>query len=339
MEGREIWTLAETEGDTIKKVSFELLNWGRRLAEKGQATLSSIVLGHSLTQDTLMELFWRGAQRVYLVSHAHLSPFIVETHSRALTALIQEYQPEIFLGAATTRGRSLMPHVAVKMGTGLTADCTALELEGETGNLLQIRPAIGGNILATIKTPSHRPQMATLRPHAIPPAPIDREETGELIEIPYQKEWTEKRVKHLSFRREEEEGGNIQDAPVVVAGGRGLKKGEHFTLLRSLAKALQGEVGSSREAVDRGWIPYPHQVGLSGKTINPKLYVAVGISGAIQHLAGMKTADTIVAINNDPQAPIFKVADFGLVGDLFTIVPALIEQLEKEDGDEIPEGR
>lgn len=336
---REIWTLAETEGDSIKEVSFQLLHWGKKLAEKGEALLSSIIFSHGLTEERVNEFIYRGADRVYLVSHPHLSTFIVETQSRILTTLCQEYRPEIILAAATTRGRTLMPHVAAKINTGLTADCTQLQLEEETGNLLQTRPAIGGNIMATIKTPGHRPQMATIRPHSIPPAPVDTAATGEIISIPYQEEWTEERVVLLSSRRQEEEEGNIQDAPIVVAGGRGLKKAQHFHLIRSLAQSLKGGVGSSREAVDRGWIPYPHQVGLSGKTITPKLYLAVGISGAIQHLAGMKTAETIVAVNSDPQAPIFSVADFGIIGDLFAVLPPLIERLKEEGCQDVPEGQ
>jgi len=229
-----------------------------------------------------------------------------------------------------------MPYLAIKVNAGLTADCTGLDIEEETGNLLQTRPAIGGNILATIKTPENRPQIATVRPKSTRPAPKDDSRIGEIINIVLKPELIDGRVESLGYKKDEQEDVNIQDADIIISGGRGLKKAENFGLIRELAQHLHGVVGASRDAVDRGWISYPHQVGLSGKTVTPKLYIAVGISGAIQHLAGMKTADNIIAINNDPEAPIFKVADFGIVGDLFEFLPMLNEQLEKEaNGDEI----
>jgi len=223
-----------------------------------------------------------------------------------------------------------MPHVAVRVNAGLTADCTGLDIEKGTNNLLQTRPAIGGNILATIKTPNNRPQMATVRVKSTKPAPIDRSRTGKIIKIELKTELIDGKVERIGFRKTEDEAASIQDADIIVSGGRGLRKKENFVLIRQLAKNLGGVVGASRDAVDRGWISYPHQVGLSGKTVSPKLYIAIGISGSIQHLAGIKTSDIIIAINNDPDAQIFKISDFGIVGDLFEVVPLLNERLAKE---------
>lgn len=330
MEDKGIWTMAELEGGRIKEVSYELLARGQRLAEKRESPLSSILIGREISKEQIQELIFRGAKKVYTVFHSDLEHFIVETYSNILYQLIKQYSPEIILAAASTQGRTLMPHVAVRIPTGLTADCTDLQIEEETGNLLQIRPAIGGNIMATIKTPQERPQMATIRPRSTPLPPVDKGRRGEIIPIRYDAKWTDNRVKRISFRREEEEV-DLQDAPIIISVGRGLKKKENIPLIRALAKALKGKIASSREAVDRGFISYPHQVGLSGKTVNPKLYLAVGISGAVQHLAGMKTSEIIIAINKDPQAFIFKVADFGLVGDLFNIIPAFLEELKKEE--------
>lgn len=334
MDYQGIWTMAETQNGQLKKVSFELLTRGRKLADKLKTELTAVAIGSNISKETARELIYRGADKVYLVNDPQLQDFIVENYSNLLQDLIEQYHPEIIIAAATSTGRTLMPYVAVRVNGGLTADCTELDIEEETGNLLQTRPAIGGNILATIKTPEHRPQMATVRPRSMQPAPLDQERTGEIIDIEYKQELMDGRVEKVGFRQNEEEDVNIQDADVVVAGGRGLKKAENFELIRELAHHLGGVVGASREAVDRDWISYPHQVGLSGKTVTPHLYVAVGISGAIQHLAGMKTSDIIIAINENPDADIFKVADFGIVGDLFAIVPELNEILAADDRNE-----
>jgi len=325
-----IWTIAEINKGKVKDVSFELLTWGRKLANKLDTELASILIGNNINNDNIREFIYRGADKVYIVNNPQLDNFIVENYTNVLKDLISEYIPEIIVAAATTSGRTLMPYLAIKVNAGLTADCTELDIEEDTGNLLQTRPAIGGNILATIKTPKHRPQMATVRPKSVRPASKDETRTGEIININFKPEWIDGRVESFGFKTNEQEYINIQDADIVVSGGRGLKKGENFSLIRELAQHLGGVVGSSREAVDRGWISYPHQVGLSGKTVTPKLYIAIGISGSIQHLAGMKTADNIIAINNDSKAPIFQVADFGIVGDLFEILPKLKEKLAKE---------
>jgi len=332
MAYKNIWTLAEASQGKIKSVSYELLTRGKKLARKLDCELISVLLTNNIKKETAEELLLRGADRVYLVNAPQLEPFIVENHSRLLVDLIKKYQPAIILSAATSQGRTLMPHVAVRVHGGLTADCTELDIEEESGNLLQTRPAIGGNILATIKTPEHRPQMATVRPRSTKPAMPDnsRKGKGELIQLDYDPQLFDGRVKRIDFYQSEEEDVNIQDAEIVVAGGKGLKKKDNFALLKELAEYLGGAVGASRDAVDRDWISYPHQIGLSGKTVTPKLYIAIGISGAIQHLAGMKTSETIIAINEDPDAAIFQVADFGIIGDLFEIIPELNERLSEE---------
>jgi electron transfer flavoprotein alpha subunit len=223
-----------------------------------------------------------------------------------------------------------MPYTAVRIPTGLTADCTELDIEAGTGKLLQTRPAIGGNIMATIKTPDHRPQMATVRPKSSRPLPADTSRTGDIVRIPFDPALLDQRTQITGYRTEESGVLGLEEADIVVAGGRGLKKGENFNLIHNLAKRLDAAVGASRDAVDRGWISYPHQVGLSGKTISPKVYIGIGISGAIQHLAGIKTSETIVSINIDPDATLHKIADFGIVGDAFQVIPAIQKCLDEK---------
>jgi len=332
MNYKGVWTIAEAAGGEIKSVSYELLNRGRKLADKLGSELISVLITNNVNNKTAEELILRGADKVYLINAPELENFIVENYSNILINLIEKYKPEIILSAATRAGRTLMPHIATRINAGLTADCTELDIEEKTGNLLQTRPAIGGNIMATIKTPDHRPEMATVRPKSTKPAPINesRKGKGKIMNIEFDSSLFDGRVERIAFEKNKDENVNIQAADIVVSGGRGLQKKENFALIKELADHLGGVVGASRETVDRGWISYPHQVGLSGKTVTPKLYIAVGISGAIQHLAGMKTSDTIIAINKDPEAPIFKVADFGIIGDLFEVIPELNESLKKE---------
>jgi electron transfer flavoprotein alpha subunit len=330
MNARGVWTVSEFGESGVKAVSYELLAWGRALADKLEQELSSVLIGSGITEDHARELIDRGADRVYVASDPALSHFVVENYSAALTHLIRERAPEVLIASATTMGRTLMPHVAIKVNAGITADCTGLDIEEGTRLLVQTRPAIGGNVLAEIKTPNRRPQMSTVRPRTARAAGKQGRRDGEIIRVEFDPGWIDPRVERIGFRKSEEENINIMDADIVVSGGGGLKKGENFTVLRALAGMLGGVVGASRQAVDRGWISYPHQVGLSGKTVTPKLYFAVCISGSIQHLAGMKTSETIVAVNSDPDAPIFKVADFGIVGDAFEIIPLLIERLKKK---------
>ncbi len=329
MNSGAVWTLAEQFEQEIKQVSYELLTRGRELADQLKVKLISILFGYRIKHKALEELIFRGADEVLYVDDPALEYFQTETYSRLLVDLIRKHHPEVVIAAATTSGRTLMPYTSTKIHTGLTADCTGLEIEPGTTNLIQTRPAIGGNILATIKTPDHRPQMATVRPRSTLPPPPDRTRKGTIRKLTLKPELIDNRTQRLGFRKSKGEDVDIQSAEVVVAGGRGLKKKENFAMILELAEGLGGVVGASRDAVDRGWISYPHQVGLSGKTVSPKFYIAVGLSGSIQHLAGMKTSDTIVAINTDPEAQIFKVADFGIVGDLFEVLPLLNKKIKE----------
>lgn len=323
-----VWVLAEQLDGRVLRISYELLTRGRELADKCGTNLTAVIFGHKIDPTGLQELIDRGADCVLATEAPQLEHFLVEPYAACLEKLAAERKPEIIIAGASTTGRTLMPYVAVRLGAGLTADCTVLDIEPQTHNLLQTRPAIGGNILATIKTPTCRPQMATVRPRSTPPAPKIAGRSGQVERIQAPTELLASRVKRVGFRSAEDKHG-LQDADVVVAVGRGIKKGDNIPLVQKLADALDAALGASRDVVDRGWLSYPHQIGLSGKTVTPKLYIGIGVSGSIQHLAGMQTAETIVAINIDPEAQIFRVADFGIVGDLFEVVPVLVEKLQK----------
>jgi len=323
-----IWIFAEQREGKLNPVSFELLGEGRRLAQARGDELSAVLLGWGV-EDKAAELIQWGADRVYLVDSPQLEDFLVEPYTQALVALIREYRPEIVLGGGTSLGRSLIPRVATKLKTGLTADCTGLEIDPENGLLLQTRPAFGGNIMATITCPHHRPQMATVRPKVMRAGSVDQKREGQLIRKEFKPKELPSRSKLLKVVKEEGETINIAEADIIVSGGRGLGDPSKFDLIEELARALGGAVGASRAAVDAGWIPYSHQVGQTGKTVCPQLYIACGISGAIQHLVGMQSAKVIVAINKDPEAPIFKVATYAIVGDLFQVIPALIKRIKK----------
>lgn len=328
MKHEGVWILAEQSGGRVLRISHELLTRGMELADKRGTELAAMIFGYEIDGDDLQELIDRGADRVLAVEAPELEHFLIEPYAACMLKVIQDNRPEIIIAGATSTGRTLMPYVAVRADAGLTADCTVLDIEPETGNLLQTRPAIGGNVLATIKTPVHRPQMATVRPRSTKPAPRQPTRTGKIDRISPARELLGSRVKRLGFVASEEEHG-IQNADVVVTVGRGIKKGENIPLAQSLADSLDAALGATRDVVDRGWLTYPHQIGLSGKTVTPKLYLGIGASGSIQHLAGMQTSETIVAVNNDPEAQIFRVADFGIVADLFELVPVLIEKIRE----------
>ncbi len=325
MQYSDVWILAEQKQGKVQRISYELLTRGIDLARKRGCKLSAIVFGNNMDDGDLAELIERGADRVILMQHPALEHFLVEPYAKSMVHLIDEYHPEIILAGATSTGRTLMPYVAMACHAGLTADCTGLDIEEGTGLLVQTRPAIGGNVMAMIKTPRHRPQMATVRPRSTKPALRQGGRTGEIIKQSAPSHLLASRITRDGFIPNEQAKA-LEEADIVVVVGRGIKKPENIPLVRKFANALGAALGASRDVVDRGWLSYPHQVGLSGKTINPKLYVGVGVSGAIQHLAGMQTSETIVAINNDPGAPIFKVANFGIVGDLFEVLPALTER-------------
>ena len=321
-----VWILAEQSAGRVQRISHELLTRGRELADKRGATLTAIVFGNDVDADDLQGLIDRGADRVIAMEAPQLEHFLPEPYSACMLKLIEDYHPDIVIAGATSTGRTLMPCVAIRANAGLTADCTVLDIEPETGNLLQTRPAIGGNILATIKTPTHRPQMATVRPRSTRPAAAQDGRTGEIVRREAPAELLTSRVRRVDFVPDTEEHA-LADADAVVAAGRGIKKAENVPLVQALADALDAALGATRDVVDRGWLSYPHQIGLSGKTVTPKLYVGVGASGSIQHLAGMQTAETIVAINHDGEAQLFRVADFGIVADLFEVLPVLTEAI------------
>lgn len=328
---RGLWIVAEQWGGALKKVSFELLARARKLADKLGEPLSAVLFGHGI-REAAQELVYHGADRVYLVDHPALAQFDPDPYVNCLKRLVREERPAILVAAATTTGRTLMPMVAARLGTGLTADCTELDIEEGTGLLLQTRPAIGGNVMATIKTPEHRPQMATVRPRSHPPSDRNPFRAGEIIEVDLPAEAFESRFRQRGFEKLGEEGVKIEDADVVVCAGRGLGRPDNLALVKELAELLSGAVGASRAVVDQGWLPYPCQVGLSGKTVSPKLYIACGVSGAIQHLAGMRGSEFVVAINKDPRAQIFQVADLAIVGDVSEILPRLVRRLREQKG-------
>jgi len=324
---RGVWIFAEQRNGRTSRVAYELLGVGRTLSDDLGVALTAVLFGSEM-EDAAAELVARGADRVLYVDDPELSTFHDDPYAQVFADLIREERPEIVLAGATAVGRSFIPKVAAKLETGLTADCTGLEIDREKRLLVQTRPAFGGNIMAAILCPNRRPQMATVRHKVMKEAEAQEGRQGEIVRKKARPEALMSRTTLREFVEEVEETVNIVDADVIVSGGRGLGKPENFSLIRELALILEGAVGASRAAVDAGWIPYSHQVGQTGKTVSPKLYIACGISGAIQHLVGMRSSDVIVAINKDPDAPIFDVATFGIVGDVFEVVPALIRKLQ-----------
>jgi electron transfer flavoprotein alpha subunit len=324
---RGVWVFAEQRRGTLKNVAYELLSRGRELADTLETELGAVCLGHNV-QD-IESLIAYGADKVYLVDSPDLADNQEDYLTHKLIELIREYKPEVVIAGATALGRAFIPRVAAILNTGLTADCTGLDIDTEKRLLLQTRPTFGGNIMATIICPTRRPQMATVRPRVFKKSAPDEKRQGQIIRIDFNKEAVTSKTRLLDFIDDVTEMVKLEDADIIVSGGRGLGKPENFKLLAELAEAMGAALGSSRAAVDEGWIPYSHQVGQTGKTVCPKLYIACGISGAIQHLAGMQTSDIIVAINDDPNAPIFEVATYGIVGDLFQVVPMLIKKLKE----------
>lgn len=322
-----VFILGEQRDGRIQAVTFELLTWGRGIADELGCELGCVLLGDEI--ENMQEVLQRGADKVYFIQDPIFKNFLPQPYSNAITKLVNEEKPEVIIAGATTTGRTVMPLVAAKTNTGLTADCTELTIDPATKLLLQTRPAIGGNIMATIKTPDTRPQMATVRPRSAKQAPMDTSRTGEIVVKKYDGAVISTVEKFLEFIVDTTQAVSIEEADVIVAGGKGMKNAAGFKLVEDLAGVMGAAVGATRDAVELGWSTYPHQIGLSGKTVSPKLMIAMGIAGKIQFLAGMQTADVIVAINKDPEAQIFKVADFGIVGDVFEVVPMLIEAVKK----------
>lgn len=318
-----VWIFAENRNGKLAKVSFELLGEGKKLATSLGENLSAVLFGEQ-TENNCQELLKRGADYVYVVDDPALKNFQDDPYVELLTYLVNQYKPEILLIPATSQGRSFAPRVAAKLRTGLTADCTGLEIEKKTKLLYQTRPTFGGNLMATIICENERPQMSTVRPKIFAEAEV-QSSIGKIIKAPLSQE-LKSRINLIDILKNKEENIDLADSDIIVSGGRGLGEAKNFSLISDLAKVLGGVVGASRAAVDADWIHYAHQVGQTGKTVRPHLYIACGISGAVQHLAGMQTSDVIVAINKDPDAPIFKVANYGIVGDLFEVIPALIKR-------------
>ena len=322
-----VWVYAEQRHGEISSVVYELLNKGSELAKSLNVPLSAVLIGSNISSKA-QDLINRGADKVYVYDDPILAEFQDDPYSCILADLIKEEKPEIVLMGATNIGRSFASRVAAKIYTGLTADCTALEIDSQTRNLMQTRPAFGGNIMATILTPNHRPQMATVRHKVFKEAQIQEGRTGEIINKTINAQTIINRTKFLGFFKDQTADINISDADIIVSGGRGLGNPEGFKLIKELADLLGGAVGASRAAVDSDWIAYSHQVGQTGRTVAPKIYIACGISGQIQHLVGMSSSDTIIAINKDKECPMVKSATYSLIGDLYEIIPAIIKELK-----------
>jgi len=323
-----VWVFAEQRDGKVKSVAYELLSKCRELADILETELCAVCFGHNISG--VEQLTAYGADKVYLADDPALAHFQEDLYVREFVELIQQYKPEIVIAGATSLGRSFIPRVAAILNTGLTADCTGLEIDTERRLLLQTRPTFGGNLMATIICQTKRPQMSTVRPRVFKKSTPDKGRTGQIIKVDFNREAITSRTRLLDFVEDLTEKIKLEDADIIVSGGRGLGKPENFGLIEELARVMGAAVGSSRPPVDEGWIPYSHQVGQTGKTVCPRLYIACGISGAVQHLAGMQTSDVIVAINDDPNAPIFEVATYGIVGDLFQVVPMMIDRLKSE---------
>jgi electron transfer flavoprotein alpha subunit/NAD-dependent dihydropyrimidine dehydrogenase PreA subunit len=323
-----VWVWVEQFRGKTGDISLEMLGKGRMLADQRKVALTACVLGSNVEHIT-KEAVSFGADRVFWVDDESLAFYTTAPYASTLVNLVHEYKPEIFLLGASARGRDLAGSIASLLHTGLTADCTSLDINQDNGLLLQTRPAFGGNIMATIICPNHRPQMATVRFRVFEKPVADFQRQGQIVPIKAAMSADQITANVVDSILEKDEV-NLADARVIVSGGHGVGGPDGFEPLRQLADVLGGAVGSSRSAVDAGWISYAHQVGQTGRTVRPDLYIACGISGQIQHLAGMKTSKVIVAINTNPEAPIFNIADYGIVGDLFQIVPALTKQFKKK---------
>ena len=324
-----VWVFVEQEDGQVHPVSWELLGRGRTLADTLSCELAAMVLGHDVGAAAL-EAGCYGADKAYVIDEPVLQRYRTAPYATGSIALIRKYKPEIVLVGATTLGRDLAGAIATELQTGLTADCTGLDIDEATGLLKQTRPAFGGNIMATILTRERRPQMATVRPRVMEALPRDEGRSVAIIAEQLAMSEDQVATKIIGFQPDTDlDAPNLQYAEIICSGGRGLGSPAGFKLIQELADALGGVMGASRATVDAGWISHDHQVGQTGSTVRPRLYIACGISGAIQHLVGMQTSDTVVAINTDPNASIFNVADYGIVGDLYQVVPELI-RLAKE---------
>ncbi|UQX56432.1 electron transfer flavoprotein subunit alpha/FixB family protein [Cytobacillus pseudoceanisediminis] len=327
-EYRGVWVFIEQNDGKIEGVSLELLGAGRKLADKLDVPLSGVLLGYEI-KSLCQEVIAYGADQVYVIDHEVMKDYRTESYMKAVINLAEKYKPEIFLYGATSNGKDLASAVATDLSTGLTADTTMLDVEVDKRLLEASRPAFGGNIMATILCKKHRPQMATVRPKVMKALEPDPDRQGEVIEEAITLSEDDMRTKVIKIVKDVTKKVNLADAHVVVAGGKGMGDFQNFQLIHDLADAIGATVGGTRDVVEAGWLPHEQQVGQTGETITPKVYFAIGISGAIQHVVGMKNSEFIIAINKDPDAPIFDVATYGIVGDALEIVPKLIKELKE----------
>lgn len=328
-EYKDIWVLIETSQGRAAGVGLELLAPGAELAHRLGQKVVAVVLGENNAEAEKAAAAY-GADAVLSVEDASYAHYSTDAYTCGMAALVKKYRPSVLMIGATIIGRDLGPRLSCRLRTGLTADCTSLDIDGETGVMAWTRPAFGGNLMATIQCENTRPQMGTVRPGVFKKAAPDWSRSVEMIkeQLPVP-DGAVRTTLIESIQEAAAELVKLEDAEIIVSGGRGLGKAENFSYIRELADALGGAVGASRAAVDAGWIPHVHQVGQTGKTVAPKVYIACGISGAIQHLAGMSGSDCIVAINKDPDAPIFSVADYGVAGDLFQVIPAMVKEIKR----------
>ena len=329
---KDLWVFVETNEDgTAKNVGIELLTPGKMMAGKQGGNLVAVVIGCG-ADEAVKAANEHGADKIIVVDGPEYKHYSTDAYAIALVTLVEKYGPTSMLIGATNNGRDLGPRVSCRLKTGLTADCTALDIDEESGNVAWTRPAFGGNLMATILCPDNRPQIGTVRPGVFKKGEAV-EAKAEIIKEDIHVAESDIRTKVIELIREmDSENVDLEGAEIIVSGGRGVGGPEGFEPIRALAKELGATVGASRAAVDAGWMAHAHQVGQTGKTVGPKLYIACGISGAIQHLAGMSSSDVVVAINKDPDAPIFDVADYGVVGNLFEVLPVLTEELKKAKG-------
>lgn len=325
---KDVYIIAEQRDSELQKVSIELLGKGRELADDLGQEVVAVLLGENV-KDLTDNLIHHGADKVIVIDHPMLKEYVTEPYAKAVAMIIDKYDPEIVLYGATSIGRDLAPRLAARVHTGLTADCTGLDIDEESKNLLMTRPAFGGNLMATIVCADYRPQMATVRPGVMQPIENDESRTGEVIEEDAGFTDADMNVKILEVTKSEHKKLDITEANVLVSGGRGVGGPEGFAQLQELADLMEGEVSTSRATVDAGWMEKDRQVGQTGKTVRPDVYFALGISGAIQHLAGMEDSELIIAVNKNETAPIFGVADLGIVGDINTVLPKVIEEYKR----------
>ncbi|MEM3447557.1 MAG: electron transfer flavoprotein subunit alpha/FixB family protein [Nitrososphaerota archaeon] len=324
-EWRGVWVFIEIFEDEVNESSLQLLSPGKIIAEKLQTKLCGVILGHNVKR-FLMEPIYYGADKVIYVDDKKLASYYPDVYAETLAKLILKHKPEVLLAAGTLRGREMVPYVANILKCGITADCTDFDVDTSSRDLIMIRPPYGATLLAYIKSPERRPQISTVRPNVFKLPKRDESRNGDVVEE--RVEIPDPVAKLVSSEEIRTEDIPIEKADVIVSGGRGIGSPDGFKLLENLAMMLNGVVAGSRKAVDAGWIPHERQVGQTGKSVKASLYLAIGISGAAQHLFGIREAVTVVAINNDPEAPIFENSDYGIVGDYRVIVPALIEEIK-----------